>query len=116
MRTPVILACILFGIAPVAGTGQLRDDGDDLRALLPTGKRITPTAAPGSRFEPLNPELPGYPDFVAGQAISTAVSPNKQTLLILTSGYNRINGADGKPIQDLSDEYVFAYDISRDVP
>src|SRR5690242_1914939 len=84
--------------------------------LLPTGKRITPTAAPGAHFEALNPGLREFPDFVAGQAITTAVSPDKRTLLILTSGFNRINGADGKPIPNVSDEYVFVYDISRTEP
>jgi YVTN family beta-propeller protein len=84
--------------------------------LLPTGKRVTPTAAPGAHFQALNPGLREFPDFVAGQAITTAVSPDKRTLLILTSGFNRINGADGKPIPNASDEYVFVYDISRTEP
>ncbi|MGI8958809.1 MAG: bifunctional YncE family protein/alkaline phosphatase family protein [Bryobacteraceae bacterium] len=87
-----------------------------LEALLPTGKRITPTAAPGSHFQMLNPGLKAFPDFVAGQAISTAVSPDQKTLLILTSGFNRINGADGNPIPDASEEYVFAYDVSHGEP
>src|SRR6266851_9725453 len=56
--------------------------------FLPTGKQITPTAATGSTFGPLNPDLPGHPDFTAGQAVTTATSPDGKTLLILTSGYN----------------------------
>ncbi len=43
--------------------------------------------------------------------MSTATSPDGKTLLILTSGFNRINGADGV-IPDASQEYVFVYDIS----
>ncbi len=85
-------------------------------ALLPTGKRITPLAAPGSRFELLNPGLQDFPQYVAGQAMSTAVSPDGKTLLILTSGFNRINGPDGKPIPDASQEYVFVYDIAPGEP
>ena len=81
--------------------------------LLPTGKRITPLASPGAHFELLNPGLKDFPTFVAGQAMSTAVSPDGNTLLVLTSGFNRINGTDGKPIPGDSDEYVFVYDISR---
>ena len=69
------------------------DDDDDNStpakpADLPSGMRITPTAAPGARFSALNPDLPGSPDFTAGQAVTTAVSPDGGTLLILTSGYN----------------------------
>ena len=63
---------------------------------LPTGAFITPTAAAGADFRPLNPDLPTRPDFVAGQAVSTAVSPDGNTLLVLTSGYNRNNGPDGR--------------------
>ena len=57
--------------------------------LLPTGVHITPTAAEGAIFQPLNPDLPTNPDFLAGQAVTTAVSPDGNTLLILTSGFNR---------------------------
>src|SRR5262245_47401112 len=84
--------------------------------LLPTGAYITPTAAEGAIFQALNPDLPSNPDFVAGQAVTTAVSPDGQTLLILTSGYNRNNAADGRHIPGESNEYVFVYDISEHVP
>ncbi len=89
---------------------------DNTSRLLPTGKRITPLAAPGAHFELLNPGLKEFPQYVAGQAMSTAISPDEKTLLILTSGFNRINGEDGKPIPDASQEYVFVYDISNGLP
>ena len=84
--------------------------------MLPTGKRITTLAVPGAHFELLNPGLKDFPQYVAGQAMSTAASPDGRTLLVLTSGFNRINGEDGKPIPDASEEYVFVYDISQNVP
>ncbi len=84
--------------------------------VLPTGKRITPLATPGARFELLNPGLRDFPQYVAGQAMSTAVSPDGKTLLILTSGYNRINDENGKPIPEASQEYVFVYDVSERTP
>ncbi|MGZ3443196.1 MAG: hypothetical protein ACXVDD_26930, partial [Polyangia bacterium] len=83
---------------------------------LPTGVFITPTAASGADFQPLNPDLPMRPDFVAGQAVTTAVSPDGNTLLVLTSGYNRNAGPDGKTIAAESNEYVFVYDITRNAP
>lgn len=80
--------------------------------LLPTGARITPTAAAGSAFRALNPGLPALPAFTAGQAVETAVSPDGTTLLVLTSGFNRNFAADGKFAPGLSDEYVFVFDIT----
>jgi DNA-binding beta-propeller fold protein YncE len=84
--------------------------------FLPTGKQITPTAATGSTFQPLNPDLPGHPDFTAGQAITTATSPDGKTLLVLTSGYNSQNDAAGNTDPAQSKEYVFVYDISGAIP
>jgi len=88
---------------------------DEPYTLLPTGKRITPTATPGSRFGALNPGVADYPGFLAGQAISMVTSPDNKTLLILTSGYNRLNGADGERIVPASEEYVFVYDVSHTI-
>ena len=98
--------------------------------LLPnTGQQITPLAPPDSRFEPLNPELPydpAFPDgagWLAGHAVTTVVSPDHKTLLILTSGYNRISTTHLVPPPPAStfyaagsNEYVFVYDISTPVP
>ena len=56
--------------------------------IAPTGQILTPTAAPGALFQPLNPDLPSNPAFTAGQASAVALSPDGRTLLILTSGFN----------------------------
>jgi hypothetical protein len=84
--------------------------------LLHTGMRITPTAARGAMFYRLNPDLPGLPDFTAGQAVSTALSPDGKSLLVLTSGYNRMNGPTGSRNAEWSNEYVFVYDVSGSTP
>lgn len=84
--------------------------------MLPTGVRITPEAASGALFQALNPDLPTNPDFVAGQAVATSASPDGNTLLILTSGYNRNNGPTGSRVTAESNEYVFVYDISAGTP
>lgn len=84
--------------------------------LTPTGQRITPRAMPGATFVALNPNLPELPDFTAGQAASLALSPDGKTLLILTSGFNRNFGSDGKTIAETSREYVFIYDVSGPLP
>jgi DNA-binding beta-propeller fold protein YncE len=83
---------------------------------LPDGQSVTPTAAPGAIFSSLNPGLADYPKFTAGQAVTSAVSPDGTTLLVLTSGYNRNNDANGKIIPRGSNEYVFVFDITSGSP
>jgi DNA-binding beta-propeller fold protein YncE len=84
--------------------------------FTPTGQILTPTAAPGAIFQPLNPDLPDAPDYTAGQASAVALSPDGKTLLILTSGFNRMFGTDGKTIPDQSTEFVFVYDVRGPAP
>jgi DNA-binding beta-propeller fold protein YncE len=84
--------------------------------ITPPGQALTPTAAPGAIFQPLNPGLPGDPGYTAGQASALAVSPDGKTLLILTSGFNRVFGSDGRINPAESNEYVFVYDISGAAP
>jgi DNA-binding beta-propeller fold protein YncE len=85
------------------------------QTLIPTGQAITPTAAPGAILQTLNPNLPDHPDFRAGQAIKTAISPDGATLLVLTSGYNNLYYSSGPKIGEFepaaSSEYVFVYTI-----
>jgi DNA-binding beta-propeller fold protein YncE len=125
MRTRLQL--ILLFLVLVLGCGTLFHiearsipDDDDARgaktADLPTGMRITPTAARGARFSALNPNLPGSTEFTVGQAVSTAVSPDGGTLLILTSGYNVRYDASGNLAPQGSNEYVFVYDITSQQP
>jgi len=101
---------------PIDGAAQADRTATITGELLPTGMAITPSAAPGALFLPLNPDLPGLPAFVAGQAVTTAISPDGSTLLILTSGYNRNNDASGARVPALSNEYVFVYDVAVHPP
>jgi YVTN family beta-propeller protein len=109
MRDRSIAAAALC--AGLAATAAVAAD-----AMLPTGQRLTPEAAHGAIFQPLNPDLAELPAFTAGQASAVALSPDRRTLLILTSGYNRNAGRDGKQVPALSNEYVFVYDVSGAAP
>jgi DNA-binding beta-propeller fold protein YncE len=84
--------------------------------VTPTGQVITPMASPGAIFQPLNPRLKDDPAFTAGQASAVALSPDGKTLLIVTSGFNRAFGPDGKIIPDRSREYIFVWDVSGPRP
>jgi hypothetical protein len=113
-------------------------------AFLPNMNQwITPLAPEGSQFQPLTtPWLVNDNPWLAGQAVSSVVSTDGNTLFVLTSGFNRIYYADSAqgyafgpepPVIDFapgvsladgrlpaanspSSEYVFIYDISGGVP
>lgn len=120
-RSAFVLAALAFLSANrIAATKAA--DNEKLRTgtFIPTGLRITPDAAPGSIFQPLNPRLPADPSFTVGQAVATAISPDGRTLLILTSGYNIQNftaGPDqGKTNPQEASEYIFVFDITGRKP
>ena len=94
----MIRCCRFFAVAAAAlflVSAASRAD-ETAGELLPTGQRITPEAATGARFQNLNPQLAAYPDHLAGQAVTTATSHDGKTLLILTSGFNRMSTPEGK--------------------
>ncbi|WP_448956285.1 bifunctional YncE family protein/alkaline phosphatase family protein [Labrys neptuniae] len=118
LRTLVL--AIVAATAATPWSGALADTtpmvGDGSTTLLSTGQRISPAAAPATAFVPLNPDLPDAPHFVAGQPVSTALSPDRKTLLVLTSGYNNVTDDKGSVIKAESGEYVFVFDVSSGAP
>src|ERR1700730_9664026 len=112
-----------LGIVSVTRVDATRaDDENKVKngTFIPSGVRITPDAARGSIFQPLNPGLVSDPTFTVGQAVTTAVSPDGKTLIILTSGYNSQNFTSGpnegstNPAE--SNEYVFVYNVNGTNP
>src|SRR5215510_13963223 len=81
-----------------------------------SGARITPTAAPGSVFEELDPEIAEDRTIRANNGVTTATSPDGRTLLVLTSGYNLWDLPAGSTPSFITDEYIFVYDISAGPP
>ena len=81
-----------------------------------SGQQITPTAPTSSSFVPLDPGLADNPQYLAGQAVTTVVSPDGDTLLVLTSGYNMLRDSSGQAIPADSTQFVFVYDISQHKP
>jgi DNA-binding beta-propeller fold protein YncE len=107
-RIPALAAALGLGFLPM-GVARSQE-------VAPTGQALTPSATPGAIYQPLNPDLPEDPSFTAGQAAAMALSPDARTLLILTSGFNRTFGPDGKFIPGRSNEYVFVWDVSGSKP
>lgn len=100
---------ILLGLAALSVGAILRAASPP--QLLPTGQALTPQGAPGARFTPLVATVGPNPAYVADGASAIAVSPDRRQMLILTSGFNRYNGADGKLVPQQSTQYVFRYAI-----
>jgi YVTN family beta-propeller protein len=122
---PLSTAGLILALALSSTLTCAQSSTPSIQYLPNLGQQITPQAPQGTRFEPLNPGLvdknaPYLTDWLAGQAASTAVSPDHKTFLVLTSGYNRVyTTAPSLPypwnVPD-SNEYVFIYDISTSTP
>src|SRR5260370_10138862 len=110
-----LLLAVLVCALPLGGASAAAktDDDDHLKngEFIPTGVHITPSAAKGSLFQPLNPDLSTDPAFTAGQAVTTTISPDGKTLLILTSGFNTHVPSAANHNTVGSNEYVFDYNI-----
>jgi YVTN family beta-propeller protein len=109
----IIPLALLFA---VIGSGAIAQDRDDARSgqWIPTGQRITPTAAAGATFEELDPGLGDFPAFHVNQAVTALTSHDGKTLLVLTSGYNLLRDQKGGFAH--RDEYVFVFDVSQRTP
>lgn len=110
---PITLAAVLaLTIPALAASPALAEPAAVAQGQpLPTGQSLTPLAAPGASFAPLVAHAGPHPEFVADGAAATAVSPDEREMLILTSGFNRFVGADGKIVPAQSGQYVFRYAI-----
>ena len=102
------------------------------RSLLPTGFYITPTAAPGAIFQQITTGLRADGNADANGAVTSLLSPDGRTLLVLTSGYNSGFATEsGQTIQfpfldpttgqastsmATSFQWVFVYDVSNGQP
>ncbi len=84
----------------------------DRSDVLSTRQRITPLASRGASFTALNPHLADNPEYTVGQAETSVVSPDGKTLLVLTSGFNRISDPSGQQNKADSTEWIFVFDIT----
>ena len=99
-------ACVALCLAVVTGA-----QADPAKTALPTGQWLTPLAVPGARFTPLVTHAGPMPETVADGAAAVVASPDGRQMLILTSGYDRFNGADGAIVEAQSQQYIFVYRI-----
>ncbi len=102
-----LLSMMTVVAAVVCGAAAAADD----KLWLPTGQLVTPTAAPGSDFQPLSADLPVVGKQLVGGGATTALSPDGKTLFVLTAGFNSWRGPDGKRVAEASTEHLFVYAI-----
>ena len=110
----IVLAWIILvfaGLASAQPSAKLEDD-DDKKSPTPPGLYITPTALANAVQQPLNPGLTNYPNFVAGQAVKAVVSPDGNTLAILTAGMNSLYDSNGVVDKAASTQFLFLYDVA----
>jgi len=120
----ISLAVLAFGMVGSARgqSPQFRDDDEDKKSPTPPGLYITPTALANAVQQLLNPGLTNYPDFVAGEAVKAVVSPDGNTLAILTAGMNSLyypnteanvaNNLVGTIDTAASTQFLFLYDVT----
>ncbi|MBV8413874.1 MAG: beta-propeller fold lactonase family protein [Verrucomicrobia bacterium] len=80
---------------------------------LANGQYITPTVIAGSVQQALNPGLPAYPNFVAGEAVKSQLSPDGTTLAIICAGQNSLDNAAGSLDVANSTQYIFLYNVAN---
>jgi YVTN family beta-propeller protein len=79
---------------------------------VPSGQYITPAAPADAIQQPLNPGLAAHPDFVAGEAVRSQLSPDGTTLAIICAGQNSLYMTDGTLDTDNSTQYIFLYNVA----
>src|SRR2546428_11170133 len=105
-----ILASVIQSVAQAHDESPERNRGLPLQ--LPTGQYVTPTFIRGAVQQHLNPGLPAYPNFVAGEAVRSQLSPDGKTLAIICAGQNSLYKPDGTVDTANSTQYIFLYDVS----
>src|SRR5262245_59354527 len=95
--------------------GNKGDKGDKHHKVpgipLATGQFITPLALEDSVQQFLNPNLAAYPNFVAGEAVRSQLSPDGTTLAIITAGQNSLYKPDGTTDGANSTQFIFLYNV-----
>ncbi len=113
----IVIQALAAALAAAVLFPSLMYAASDAGQVLPnTGQQITPLTPRGASMETLNPGLSGNPDYLAGQAVTSVVSPDGTTLLVLTSGYNMLNTSVGDRDPADSTQFVFVYNISNGLP
>src|SRR5215467_6121889 len=112
-QTRTSLAGIKYGLSAAMLTlaFSLRARAD-VGMQLATGQFVIPLAPHGAVQQFLNPKLAAYPNFIAGEAVRSQLSPDGRTLAVLCAGQNSLVKPDGTNDTAASTQFIFLYDVS----
>jgi YVTN family beta-propeller protein len=102
---------VFAGLANAQSSARLGNDSNK-KSSTPPGLYIAPMALPHAVQQVLNPGLANYPNFVAGEAVKAVVSPDGNTLAILTAGMNSLYDSNGNVDTVASTQFLFLYDVA----
>src|SRR5215510_7706292 len=106
------LGVVAVALLAWAARADLRARNDEQTGMiLPTGQFVTPTALEDAVQQYLNPGLPAYPNFIAGEAVRSQLSPDGTTLAIITAGQNSLDKPDGTTDGANSTQFIFLYNV-----
>ena len=113
----MLLACTILTVPQHARAERnTAIDGNNGTVPLPTGQYVTPQAPTGVVLTALNPGLPAYPNFVAGMAVRSQLSPDGTTLAVICAGQNSLFTSAASVDVANSTQYIFLYDVTGSVP
>jgi YVTN family beta-propeller protein len=112
VKLALIACAATVALSAHADQSQESRQEDKGRVRLATGQFVTPTAVEDAVQQFLNPGLPAYPGFVAGEAVRSRLSPDGKTLAVLTAGQNSLYKPDGTVDTANSTQFIFLYDVS----
>lgn len=111
-RAALFAATILGGSLPARADMNTAVAGNNGTLPLPTGQYVTPTVLTAAVQQFLNPGLAAYPNFVAGEAVRSQLSPDGTTLAIICAGQNTLYQLTGAIDTPNSTQYVFLYNVA----
>src|SRR5215510_4042453 len=107
------LGVVAVALLAWAARADLRARNDEQTGtILPTGQFVTPTALEDAVQQYLNPGLPNYPNFIAGEAVKSQLSPDGATLAVITAGQNSLYKPDGTLDVPSSTQFIFLYNVA----
>ena len=110
------LNILCIGALATVFPSQMRADDSEKSNVMSlrtaTGQSVTPTAPRGAVQQFLNPHLAAYPNFIAGEAVRSQLSPDGKTLAILCAGQNSLDTPAGTTDTAASTQFIFLYDVS----
>src|SRR5215475_14263575 len=111
LLTAMVIAALTVALS-LRVRAQSPDPANAAAFQTATGQYITPTAMRGSVQQLLNPGLPAYPNFVAGEAVKSQLSPDGTTMAVITAGHNSLDKPDGTLDTTNSTQYIFIYNVA----